>query len=1773
MRLSQLLQQVHTDYIEGIEGTTKVMKQVMEALLDKNRKSVGIHGPGGIGKTTVIRKINNMLIGTELFERVITVVVSQNPNLECIQEQIAKRMDLYQTEVNTELHLRAKLLCNALREEERVLIMLDDVRAKLQFQQFGIPTDIEQEGCKILLVSRMETLHHEMDIQTVIPMKSWPFEDMKVLFESKVANIISSPAFGSLAAEIVKGCQGIPLAVATLGLTLARSKNVVIWHGALGKLRTTELADQEGNLPQVTSSIKFAYDNLSQLKVYGIGEGFLQQNDGSLKEAREVLLFCIKELKALGLLMDSDEKDSVKMHDVLHTLLLQENSFQGSVPVHSFQGMEKLVNLEPRNSQFAILPPSILCLTNLRKHITHREPEETRNTFTKQLWHQRTSQEISQLINLKMLNLRDNYRMTMPPNVICTLSRLEELYMGNSFCNWEFEGEGKDTNASLGEVISLFFLTALELHVDETGVLCGFNQEIPVSWESLEEFYGISWESLEEFYVCFDWKYTERPSEFSRSLYFSCLSYPVPVWIKDLLEQTEHLHGLKELTLWSMPKLRRICHGPFPTRFMVNLVGVFSCVPYETLINIERLYITGVHGLNYFQNPAAAPVWPHAFQRLQILELSDIKEMKAVFQIKPGDALLQNLKRMRINWSIHLVNVIVFLHQLPKPPSLQETGQFDSSGQDVLFARNQATERGGALLPSLKSLELDFLPNLEGICKGVTAHVEIFSNLRFLTFKCCKSIRSLFCPLIAQSLQQLRNLKIEDSKNLETLISNREGTLPPESLPHAVSPLLQNLRMLDIRSCEKLKGLISLSMALPKLQIFECEEHRAPLPMLRSGGPDGPGREADGEKTPSDDCGNEVRSCRSRRILVLMASSIMDSLFQRSLDDLIKSLRSPIAPLPTIISKATDDIRRELKSTDLALKSIALQKLTYLSSLHSVDMSFASFHVVELMSSPHFSHKKTGYLAASLSFHQSTDVLLLLPNQLRKDLTSPNVCESSLALEFLAVGSTHELARELTQDIFTLLSSAKTLVRRKAIAVLLRFYDKYPDSVRVTFKRLVENLESTDPNVVSAAAGVFCELTAKDPKSYLPLAPEFYRILTDSKSNWVLIKLVKIFAKLAPLEPRLARKVVEPICEIMTKTGAKSLMFECIRAIALSLPDFDSAVRLAVGKIRELLSEDDSNLKCLGLQALTFLGEKHLWATVENKEIIIKFLSDDDPNIKLEALRLLMGMVSEDNVEEITRILLKYAITSDPEFSNEILRFILTICSRQVYEIVVDFDWYVALLGEMARYPHCKEGDEIERQMIDIGLRVKDVRPELVRVSRGILIDPALLGNPNLYRVMAAAAWVSGEYVEFSVNPQELVEALLQPRTSLLPPLVRAIYLQAVFKILVFILHSYFEGSEIMGFEVSMNYEGDELSDSRLECKDNAQRETFTYDSLVYLLNLVKMAVQPLVAYDNVEVQERASNVVGLIQAVEEAGYEKQEGKSSQIVKLMVNAFSEELGPVSLNAQERVRMPDGLTLKDNLADLDAILGDDFSLPSTFSITGYRNKQKDDISLSELPSESISVLEEHRKRHGLYYLPAQRVEGQANDYPPPVNDPIVEATRELVKLTDRSLTMKKSNRVKPRPVVVKLDDGDEVSVVKVVRDFKDDMLSGAVRDLLLSDELNPSAKSSQGRMKEKTPMTDSVSKENLDEVGNSRNENSSSRKSKHRRHGKERHNHPHKSDDKEERTLRKSSNHHGKHKARHRADEPLEKLWQWGLGFELEVPIYRNSFHFLRKQSV
>ncbi|RZC09022.1 Retrovirus-related Pol polyprotein from transposon RE1 [Glycine soja] len=106
---------------------------------------------------------------------------------------------------------------------------------------------------------------------------------------------------------------------------------------------------------------------------------------------------------------------------------------------------------------------------------------------------------------------------------------------------------------------------------------------------------------------------------------------------------------------------------------------------------------------------------------------------------------------------------------------------------------------------------------------------------------------------------------------------------------------------------------------------------------------------------------------------------------------------------------------------------------------------------------------------------------------------------------------------------------------------------------------------------------------------------------------------------------------------------------------------------------------------------------------------------------------------------------------------------------------------------------------EIETQLVDVGMRVKDARMQLVRVGRDLLIDPGLLGDVHLHRRLCAAAWIAGEYVEVAANPFELMDALLQPRNIFFPPSIRAVYINSALQILIFCLDCYIVHNEVPG--------------------------------------------------------------------------------------------------------------------------------------------------------------------------------------------------------------------------------------------------------------------------------------------------------------------------------------------------------------------------------------
>lgn len=314
-------------------------------------------------------------------------------------------------------------------------------------------------------------------------------------------------------------------------------------------------------------------------------------------------------------------------------------------------------------------------------------------------------------------------------------------------------------------------------------------------------------------------------------------------------------------------------------------------------------------------------------------------------------------------------------------------------------------------------------------------------------------------------------------------------------------------------------------------------------------------------------------------------------MFEKSLYDLIRGLRNHKGSEKEYIAESIKECRKEIRTNDMDLKATALLKLTYL-EMFGHDMSWASFNVLEVMSSSKFKQKRTGYLAAVQSYRRDTEVLVLAENQLKKDIMSPTPPYIALPLGAIPHVINPSMANSVLSDLIPRLTHSHAMIRKKTVVTLYRLALVYPETLRPAWPKIKERLQddNEDPSVTAAIVNVVCELGWRRPQDFLPLAPRLFDLLVEGTNNWMAIKLIKLFATLTPLEPRLIKKLLPPLTKIIRETSAMSLLYECINGIIQGgileavegTAEGEDVAKLCVGKLRGMMViQGDSNRKLL----------------------------------------------------------------------------------------------------------------------------------------------------------------------------------------------------------------------------------------------------------------------------------------------------------------------------------------------------------------------------------------------------------------------------------------------------------------------------------------------------------------------------------------------------------------------------------------------------------------
>jgi disease resistance protein RPS2 len=247
-----------------IVGQKKMLDKAWKHLMEDGTGIMGMYGMGGVGKTTLLTQLFNMFNKDKCgFDIGIWVVVSQEVNVEKIQDEIAQKLGLGGHEwTQRDISQKGVHLFNFLKNKKFVLF-LDDLWDKVELANIGVPDPRTQKGCKLAFTSRSLNVCTSMGDEE--PMEVQCLEENVAfdLFQKKVGQktLGSDPGIPQLARIVAKKCCGLPLALNVIGETMSCKRTIQEWRNAIHVLNSYA-AEFIGMEDKILPLLKYSYDNL-----------------------------------------------------------------------------------------------------------------------------------------------------------------------------------------------------------------------------------------------------------------------------------------------------------------------------------------------------------------------------------------------------------------------------------------------------------------------------------------------------------------------------------------------------------------------------------------------------------------------------------------------------------------------------------------------------------------------------------------------------------------------------------------------------------------------------------------------------------------------------------------------------------------------------------------------------------------------------------------------------------------------------------------------------------------------------------------------------------------------------------------------------------------------------------------------------------------------------------------------------------------------------------------------------------------------------------------------------------------------------------------------------------------------------------------------------------------------------------------------------------------------------------------------------------------------
>jgi len=806
-------------------GSTKsIMEKVMRQLEDSTVSMIGLYGPGGVGKSTLVKEIARKAKDKKLFDVVVKVELTANPNLQKVQEEIAYVLGL-RLEGEGE-NVRADCLRRRLKKEKGVtLLILDDIWDKLDLNKLGIPLDDEEDdddlrsdnrdpndkvseenddnkdpndkvseenddnkdpsgkllkrekvlggykGCKILLTSRDKKVRRdEMDIKLTFCVKELDENDALMLFQKLAGRHNKMSDYEQ---EIVKKyCAGLPMAIVTVARAL-RNKSESVWEATLESLKKQKLV---GVQTPMNISVKMSYDHLENEEIKSIFILCAQMGHQPLIEDLVKYCFGLGILEGVSSLWEARNRIKKSIQQLKDSGLLLDESSNNHFNMHDMVRDATLSIAHKDHNIFSLRNgklddwPELKNCTSIsicNSDVIDGLPEVINSPQLKflQIDTNDPSLEISEgcfrrTENLKVLILT-GFRLSSLPHSIKCLLKLRMLCL---------ERCTLDCNLSIvGKLKKLRIVSFSGSQLKNFPVELQFLDKLRLLDISDCSELEIIPPNLVSRLTCLEELYIRK------SLIKMFVAGETYKGQDSFLSELKNLHQLKGVEL-SIP-----CVSVFPNHLFFDKLEY-----YKIVIGDMEMFSVGELGM---------PDLEYEAFRVLALQLKDETDIHSQEGIKMLFKTVQILLLGKVDGVQNFVNDL----NIDGFPYLKHLSIINNNG--IKYINSAELSHYVNVLPNLESLCLYNMKNLEMICYGPVT-VASFSKLKTIKVEMCCLLKNLYSFYTVEFLTSVERSEISECNSY-------------------IDKFPANLETIEVSECRSLKEILQIPLHYGKVEFLK----------------------------------------------------------------------------------------------------------------------------------------------------------------------------------------------------------------------------------------------------------------------------------------------------------------------------------------------------------------------------------------------------------------------------------------------------------------------------------------------------------------------------------------------------------------------------------------------------------------------------------------------------------------------------------------------------------------------------------------------------------------------------------------------------------------------------------------------------------------------------------------------------------------------------------------------------------------------------------------